>query len=491
MILHRLIPILMLSIFVLTGCRDSNSPHVDYGNSLTPTALDGLSVIRSFCEQAGHKPHRVLALSERTRNLHAIVWAPKDFETPSEEAIDWFESWLKEKEGRVLIFIGRDFDALSAYWELAASRQPPENQPPLLLSRALAETKHNWLRRSEGHRLWCRWFYYDRKTIPVVRDHWKGDWTSHESLQNAKLTLRDRILPSDQSNPDLQSKLRSAESKEDEDEEAKQMVDSLDDDAATEPSHSYEYSSLIATSDGIPFCFRVDHRDWKQSHLIVLSQGELTLNWGAVSPAGRALTPKLFESLPSGSHIGFLESSSDPLVLKNTENVPGLKGIELLTVWPLNWITLHGAILGIMLIVAGIPIFGRPRQLHAESTQDFGQHVEALGNLLAKTDDRTFAFAVIRDYFLKVRRDPQSTWAAAPMAHTIPAPLRPANEQLNSQGQGASANPTVVNPTAATRSAPNLADKNVPTEPPVPIQASDDSQLKRDPTSQTSKGESS
>ncbi len=180
----------------------------------------------------------------------------------------------------------------------------------------------------------------------------------------------------------------------------------------------------MATSNGIPFCFRVDHKDWKQGHILVLSQGELTLNWGAVSPAGRALTPKLFESLPVGSHIGFLESSSSPLVLKNSENVPGLKGIELLTVWPLNWITLHGVILGIMLIVAGIPIFGRPRQLHSESTQDFGQHVEALGNLLAKTDDRMFAIAVIRDYFLKVRRDPQSPWANTPITHAIQDPLR-------------------------------------------------------------------
>ncbi len=205
MILRRLIPSLMLSILVLAGCRDSNSPLVDYGNSLTPNALDGLSVVRSYCEHAGHKPHRVLALSERTRNLHAIVWAPNDFEVPSNEAIEWFESWLKEKEGRVLIFIGRDFDALSAYWELAAVRQPPENQPPLLLSRALAETKHNWLRHSDRQRLWCRWFFYDRKTTPIVREHWKGDWTNHESLQNAKLTLRDRILPSDDSNPDLQS----------------------------------------------------------------------------------------------------------------------------------------------------------------------------------------------------------------------------------------------------------------------------------------------
>ncbi|MFO0921763.1 MAG: hypothetical protein U0905_04655 [Pirellulales bacterium] len=375
MILRRLIPSLMLSILVLAGCRDSNSPLVDYGNSLTPNALDGLSVVRSYCEHAGHKPHRVLALSERTRNLHAIVWAPNDFEVPSNEAIEWFESWLKEKEGRVLIFIGRDFDALSAYWELAAVRQPPENQPPLLLSRALAETKHNWLRHSDRQRLWCRWFFYDRKTTPIVREHWKGDWTNHESLQNAKLTLRDRILPSDDSNPDLQSKLRSEETKEDDAEE--EMDESLVDDATPEPSHPYQYSKLMATSDGIPFCFRVDHKDWKQGHILVLSQGELTLNWGAVSPAGRALTPKLFESLPVGSHIGFLESSSSPLVLKNSENVPGLKGIELLTVWPLNWITLHGVILGIMLIVAGIPIFGRPRQLHSESTQDFGQHVEA------------------------------------------------------------------------------------------------------------------
>jgi hypothetical protein len=50
-------------------------------------------------------------------------------------------------------------------------------------------------------------------------------------------------------------------------------------------------------------------------------------------------------------------------------------------------------------------IFGRPGDLPREPVSDFGHHIEALGNLLARTQSQSYAAARLRDYQEKVRGD--------------------------------------------------------------------------------------
>ena len=47
---------------------------------------------------------------------------------------------------------------------------------------------------------------------------------------------------------------------------------------------------------------------------------------------------------------------------------------------------------------AGWPIFGRPRQLLPPSPSDFGKHVAALGQLLARTQDHNYAQSRLAQY---------------------------------------------------------------------------------------------
>jgi hypothetical protein len=55
-------------------------------------------------------------------------------------------------------------------------------------------------------------------------------------------------------------------------------------------------------------------------------------------------------------------------------------------------------ILGIVFCLARSPIFGRPRELPPDSPADFGKHVAALGQLLARTQDRHYAQARLAHY---------------------------------------------------------------------------------------------
>jgi hypothetical protein len=83
----------------------------------------------------------------------------------------------------------------------------------------------------------------------------------------------------------------------------------------------------------------------------------------------------------------------------------------MLTEWPLNVISFHAFFLGMIVLASLFPILGSPKKLPELSTQNFAQHVEALGALLFRSSDRFYALTTIADYFRVVRKDPNSPWA--------------------------------------------------------------------------------
>jgi hypothetical protein len=65
----------------------------------------------------------------------------------------------------------------------------------------------------------------------------------------------------------------------------------------------------------------------------------------------------------------------------------------------------HLAVLGLVFCLARFPIFGRPRDLPGEPAADFGKHVAALGELLARSQDRHYAQARLAHYRELAKRD--------------------------------------------------------------------------------------
>jgi len=143
--------------------------------------------------------------------------------------------------------------------------------------------------------------------------------------------------------------------------------------------------------------------------VIVLSNASLISNLSLTNFENLSIAKKLVDTLPK-QHIGFLTGRQDPRVRKD-DNSEQQKGFEMLTIWPLNVITLHVVFLGMLVLLAVFPIFGRAKQLPAKSTREFGQHIEAVGGLLFKSQDRFYALATIAEYFRNVRKEPTSPWA--------------------------------------------------------------------------------
>jgi hypothetical protein len=173
-----------------------------------------------------------------------------------------------------------------------------------------------------------------------------------------------------------------------------------------------EFEVLLA-GDGVPLVFRVSNEvsadyQWRGQR-IVINNGSFLLNYPLVNHEHRKLAAKLIEACgKTDQKVAFIESGAGGPKIVDKETTGGMPtALELLKVWPLNAILLHVAVLGLVLCLSRSPIFGRPRELPADSTSDFGKHVAALGKLLAQTKDRNYAHARLMQYRQLADRGPK------------------------------------------------------------------------------------
>ncbi|HYW81605.1 MAG TPA: hypothetical protein VE890_18615, partial [Thermoguttaceae bacterium] len=104
---------------------------------MASSSVNGTAVLGRMFEQAGHKVFSWRVLSPRLQDrADCIVWFPNDFDPPEQEVCDWLEQWLCDKPNRNLIYVGRDFDAASQYWEHWAQAKTGVSEEQLAKIRA-------------------------------------------------------------------------------------------------------------------------------------------------------------------------------------------------------------------------------------------------------------------------------------------------------------------------------------------------------------------
>ena len=178
---------------------------------------------------------------------------------------------------------------------------------------------------------------------------------------------------------------------------------------AIEAAEIPKMRSRLSSEDDRPLVAEITKPNWKNSRVFVVSNASLISNISLTNIHNLAIAKKLVDELPS-TNIGFIGGSHDPIV-RTDDSSDQQKGFEMLTIWPLNVISLHAVFLGMLVLLAAFPIFGRAKQLPKKSTREFGQHIEAVGGLLFKSRDKSYAIATIAEYFRIVRKEPTSVWA--------------------------------------------------------------------------------
>lgn len=355
-ILHQLSFIIIL-LSLLTGCRQDL--ETTYGQRKGPTAsssVNGTGVLAEMFERAGHRVFSWRTLSPRlSKRADCIVWFPDDFEPPSDEVRQWLEDWLEEAPGRTLVYVGRDFDAAAWYWQ-KIEPGTPKDQLAELRQRKVSALSDFRAARQKIPKTDDGWFREDPTLKPreVRTLTGKPAWLQGVDPAKVEMELHGRVMPA----PDAEVVLES------------------------------EGDMLVSV-------------EWYgESRLVVVANGSFLLNLPLVNHEHRKLAGQLIDVIGEPQQtVVFLESDAGGPKIAEEEPAAGMPtGLEMFHLWPTSWILLHLTVVGILLCFSRYPIFGLPRDPEAEAVSDFGKHIEALGDLLSRSGDTSYAMGRILHY---------------------------------------------------------------------------------------------
>ncbi len=362
------------ALVLLVGCTDPI--ETDYGRR-QGESVAGTAVLAEMFADAGHRVTSWRVLSPRLFEADVIVWAPDRFQPPEEETVAWLEQWLDENPDGTLIYIGRDYDAATDYWQSVLPQAPAPQAREIRSELTAAKLEHNSRRSVLKTSQESDWFTVQAKTKPQAIEKLRGPWSEGIDAKRAAIKLRSPIEVPD------------------------------------------EAEVLLAAGDEVLVASEQD--EWEESgQLIVVANGSFLLNLPLVNHEHRKLAGKLVSAAGPPGDVVFLESDEEaPEILPEDPASEMPTGMEIFAVWPLNFILLHLALLGIIFAFARAPIFGIPRRLPAPPLSDFARHVAALGDLLKKTHDRKYAQTQLQHYHQLVHSEGKPR---AAQAATTPPP---------------------------------------------------------------------
>ncbi len=424
-----------VAVTLLPGCRYplGTSYGLSEGTE-AHTSPASVSLFRNMCNADGRTTLVVRSFSPRAMTkLNAIVWSPDSFAQHSPETIAWLDRWLTSGD-KTLVYVGRDFSPMADYWSQSAeelSNEAISNNDALSAreEQAAAQAQLDKMRSGTRAKTATPWCLFDNtQGIEERVNKVNGPWASVFDPSNARLFIRsfpvgyaERTLGSNQKLFDRESEDTStkqaasvntapnAPTTEFDFKWQKSDATMLDYVKALNASELPEMNSYLSTTDDKTLIAEITKSTWGSSRVVILANASLISNLSLTNSENLAIAKKLLNELPK-SNIGFLTGNSDPRV-RTDDSSDQQKGFEMLTIWPINVISLHAVILGILALLAAFPIFGRAKLLPVKSTREFGQHIEAIGGLLFKSLDRSYALATIAEYFRNVRKEPTSPWA--------------------------------------------------------------------------------
>ncbi len=383
----------IIALFWLTACGCSSS-DIDavYGRRRGANggaSVNGVGVLAAMFEAAGHKVITKRHLCPKFQDCQTVVWAPDDFAPPSDEQVQFFEDWLRTGDGRTLIYVGRDYDASIAYWDQVQPSAPSAQAVEVLRRLSNARAKHSQAKTAMPAEQSCPWFRIVRNR-PLRRIGMgaegpaalEGVWCDHADIDAGQVNLE----------IDARFEAPSAA-------------------AATQNTSQPDDAAILLAAGPDVFVRRLTRPEWRKGQVIVVTNGAFLLNLPLVQKEHRKLAAQLIaECAPAASAVVFLESEQGgPPLLQKEPGEDRQSGFEPFTVWPIGAILLHFVAVGLLYLLSRMPIFGRPQELAADSVSDFGKHVHALGELLARTQESAYAQRRLSQYQEHVKRESGAT----------------------------------------------------------------------------------
>lgn len=392
----------LLASIVLGGCREE-AVETAYGRrDATLRSVNGTSVLASMFEKAGHTVASWRRLSPKLDGFQTLVWAPDSFEPPSLEEREYLEGWLADAPNRTLIYIGRDFDPLPEYWSSVIHDAPAEQRTELARRLADSVVTREQARSTIPPRAYGRWFVMRGEQSVQTVDRLSGPWAEGLDASDANLTLGSVFeLPTTQ---DIPAGSVASTTTTPRPPKLPRFLQRLVQQPGAELADLPDHYEVLLQAGESPFVFRVSDPSWRNSQLLVVTNGSFVLNMTLVHSENRKLAQRLIDACGSAGRVCFLESDASGLDVNLSDMNSGIPTkMEAFRVWPMNVLLIHLLGLGLIFCAIAFPIFGRPKRLSTPRLSNFATHIDALGRLLAKTGDSEYARKRCEHYHQHVR----------------------------------------------------------------------------------------
>ncbi|REK06803.1 MAG: hypothetical protein DWQ37_22445 [Planctomycetota bacterium] len=400
------------ALLLACGCGFNDGLPTYYGRheiggqtASLKASVNGTDVLAGMFSEAGHNVYfRTSLVTSQMQGADTIVWIPNAYEAPSDEVVDWFETWLSEGTGRTVIYVGRDYDAALQYWQatLPHVSGPEKREYELNLESAKLSDRYLPTLDEEGRE--CLWFLYEQPEESPTDGEPDGDEDTPAEPDEKPSEPDDA--------PDGEEKDGNPEDgdEEDSDEEDKAFaganvpfreVRQIEGPWAAGIDASQagirlrtrmipeQGATRLLESDGDMLVARHAAPYAEDSQLILVANGSFLLNLPLVNHQNRKLAGKLIAATGEAGSVVFLESGPGPPPIDPPSTDASIW--TLFGAFPLNVILLQLAVVGVIFCFARWPIFGRPRRPPPEPASDFAHHIVAVGQMLSRTKDRNFA----------------------------------------------------------------------------------------------------
>ena len=368
---------ILLTLHIGSFLATTNAQEIQdrYGRRRGPGASDsvnGTSALIEMFQVKGHKVSTWGRLSPRIDDFQSIVWIPDSFDVPAQNEIDRLDDWLSDGYNKTLVYVGRDYDAEITYWQAMLPNATAAEKGTVERRLATAQARHASRKSMAQPKQECDWFETDATNPPGQISTLQGEWA--RGIDPRKIDIRiDTTVEANQ---------------------------------GTQAYYDRLTSRRLLSSGPNTIVMEFTNNRWGSNKLIVVTNGSLLLNVPLVNHENRKLAGKLIDSCYPGSDVLFLESGEEGIPVESKEQIDtSVRPNDWMHVWPLDFIIVHLLAVGILFLFTYIPIFGRAKEIKAESTSDFGKHIESLGELVRKTGDQQYAISRIEYYQKHVKRD--------------------------------------------------------------------------------------
>ncbi len=370
---------LVVAALFMSGCGPDQISF-EYGKAVGDS-VNGISLFADMLRDKGHKIIRQKRLSKRLDKVQTIVWAPANEAPLDIETVGWLEDWLQQDANRerLLIFVGRGYDAERDYLKQIASNASAEEfevrQRQYNQGRQSFDLQSRWI-DDESEDLW-----FGFEDGPAQPTSVSGPWSAGLEPSTVPLDVGQVLVPlksyqdhgfvvapqKDRKRPQTGNRFREGDVK---------------------------CNELLVVDDQ-PFAFEIVGDSRSRHRVIVISNASFLLNFPLVTnPQRRKLASAVAD-----------ECIGDVAILETTATPPissGLPDSGQKWAWiaqpPMRYIVPHFLFWGVLYCFVFYPIFGRPKKVKFHPAKSFGSHVKAVGEVMRRSGDRDWARERIEEY---------------------------------------------------------------------------------------------